>query len=61
LIVTFHINEHTWNEENDTHLLDFYREHFEDRFLQDTQDFYRSEAEIYLQQHSVMEYLSKVY
>jgi hypothetical protein len=55
MLVTFHINK-----DNDNYLLDFYREYFEDRFLQDTQDFYRSEAMIYLQQHSIMEYLLKV-
>jgi len=42
-------------------MLDVYQEYFEEQFLQDTQDFYRLEATTYLQQHSVLEYLLKVY
>jgi hypothetical protein len=42
-------------------MLDVYQEYFENQFLADTQEFYRLQATTYLQQHSVIEYLSKVY
>jgi hypothetical protein len=48
------------NEDDNIHSLDIYREYFEDRFLLDTKDFYRSKAMDYLEIHSVMEYLAKV-
>jgi hypothetical protein len=47
--------------DNNNQVLDFYQEYFEEQFLQDTQDFYRLEATTYLQEHSVLEYLLKVY
>jgi len=47
--------------DNNCQNLDIYQEYFENQFLADTQDFYRLEATTYLQQYSVIEYLSKVY
>jgi hypothetical protein len=61
MIVTIDINEQTLTSDNDNPMLDMYQEYFEDQFLQETEDFYRLEATTYLQQHSVMEYLLKVY
>ncbi len=42
-------------------MLDVYEEYFENQFLQDTQEFYQLESTTYLQKHSVIEYLLKVY
>lgn len=42
-------------------MLSIYQEYFEMPFLQDTQEFYRQESISYLQNHSVMDYLFKVY
>ena len=60
MIVTFHIDEQVYDRKNDNHRLDFYQKYFENQFLNDTADFYRVKAKIYLQQNSVMDYLRKI-
>jgi hypothetical protein len=41
-------------------MLDVYKEYFENQFLEQTKQFYRSESLKYLQQYSVSEYISKI-
>jgi hypothetical protein len=61
IIVTFNINESALNFDDTSQMLDVYEEYFENQFLQDTQEFYQLESTTYLQKHSVIEYLLKVY
>ncbi|CAF4504041.1 unnamed protein product [Rotaria socialis] len=59
--ITSSINQHGSTSDTRSQILDVYQEYFEDQFLQDTQEFYRQKATIYLQRNSVMDYISLVY
>ncbi len=60
MVVTSNINEHAFNIDDSCQRLYTYQEYFENQFLEETGEFYRSEALAYLQEHSVVGYLSKV-
>ncbi|CAF3732417.1 unnamed protein product [Rotaria magnacalcarata] len=59
--ITSPINQHGSGSDTRSQILNVYQEYFEDQFLQDTQEFYRQKATIYLQRNSVMDYLSMIH
>lgn len=60
MIVVTDINKYPLNFDNTNENLDYYQEYFAKDFFKETQEFYRLKIKTYLQQHSLLEYLSKV-
>ena len=60
ILVSFDIDQSRITLNTDENLLNIYQEYFEEQFLHDTIEFYRSEIIKHLQGQSTLEYILKV-